>query len=306
MNFTSADYFTMLAQERSFTRAAGKLHVTQQTLSAHIANLERELGCQLVVRDTPLKLTYAGEVLLRYATGLQATRDAMVREFGDIAHNHTGVLRVGIAPTRGRAVLPEAICAFHRSYPNIRIDVVEGTNETLHAALAESAIDIAVALFPTAPPGAALVDFYQEEVALLVRKSCLRAALGSSAAACEEALRNGDFRALARIPLLLATEGDITNQVAHRLIERARVGAPIVRATSGNVETLLALCLRGEGACFCPKNLLPVALQPRQLASLVQFDLGREGSYQIRFAYQAKTYQWSAIDAFIRCARESA
>ena len=44
MNFSSMDYFVMVARERSFSRAAERLHITQQTLSAHIAKLEQELG----------------------------------------------------------------------------------------------------------------------------------------------------------------------------------------------------------------------------------------------------------------------
>ena len=44
MNFTSLAYFEMLAHERSFTKAAQRLHITQQSLSSHIAKLEKELG----------------------------------------------------------------------------------------------------------------------------------------------------------------------------------------------------------------------------------------------------------------------
>ena len=67
MNFSSLEYFTVLARERNFTRAAEQLHITQQTLSAHIAGLEKELGCPLLLRRTPLELTYAGSTFLRYA-----------------------------------------------------------------------------------------------------------------------------------------------------------------------------------------------------------------------------------------------
>ena len=61
MNFQTMDYFIALAEERSFTKAAERLNVTQQTLSAHIASVERDLGVRLVVRRVPLELTYAGE-----------------------------------------------------------------------------------------------------------------------------------------------------------------------------------------------------------------------------------------------------
>ena len=43
MNLSSMEYFVVLARERNFTRAAEKLHITQQSLSAHIAALEKEL-----------------------------------------------------------------------------------------------------------------------------------------------------------------------------------------------------------------------------------------------------------------------
>ena len=65
MNMQSTEYFIVLARERSFTRAAEALHITQQSLSAHIAALEEEFGTQLVVRRVPLELTYAGRVFLR-------------------------------------------------------------------------------------------------------------------------------------------------------------------------------------------------------------------------------------------------
>ena len=67
MNFLSMKYFLMLAEERSFTKAAERLHITQQTLSAHVAALERETGAKLFVRHVPLELTDSGSVFLRYA-----------------------------------------------------------------------------------------------------------------------------------------------------------------------------------------------------------------------------------------------
>ena len=56
MNFLTMEYFVEVARQRSFTHAAERLHITQQTLSAHIAAVERELGCRLLVRTTPLQM----------------------------------------------------------------------------------------------------------------------------------------------------------------------------------------------------------------------------------------------------------
>ena len=84
MNFLSMDYFLMTAEKRSFTKAADALHITQQTLSTHIANLEQELDCKLFVRHVPLELTYAGEIFWQYAADFQKKYRAMQHEFADL------------------------------------------------------------------------------------------------------------------------------------------------------------------------------------------------------------------------------
>ena len=48
MNLQTMEYFSVLTRERSFTRAAAALHITQQSLSGHIAAVEQELGAQLL------------------------------------------------------------------------------------------------------------------------------------------------------------------------------------------------------------------------------------------------------------------
>ena len=148
MNFSSMEYFTVLAQERNFTRAADRLHITQQSLSSHIASLEKELGCRLLIRHIPLELTYAGEVFLRYAESICHTQTDMLREFNDISQNQKGVLRIGAASSRGRAVLPPAILRFQQQYPNIRVDLTEGANDFLCQMLRQGDLDLAIADFP--------------------------------------------------------------------------------------------------------------------------------------------------------------
>ncbi len=92
MNFLSMQYFSMVAREKSFTKAAAKLYITQQTLSAHIAAIEKELGCQLIIRRVPLELTYAGQIFLKYAVDIQKKYENMEYEFKDIVQEDKGKL----------------------------------------------------------------------------------------------------------------------------------------------------------------------------------------------------------------------
>ena len=102
MNFQSIQYFLQVARKRSFSQAAEELFITQQTLSASIASLEKELGCKLFVRHIPLELTYGGELFLQYARAFQQNYDRMERDFAEIGAGIRGRLRVGVAVNRGR------------------------------------------------------------------------------------------------------------------------------------------------------------------------------------------------------------
>ena len=147
MNFLSMKYFTTVARERSFTKAAGQLHITQQTLSAHIAAVEHELGCALLIRHVPLELTYAGQVFLRYAADFQKRYSAMEQEFSDISAEEKGILRVGIAYTRGRTIMPELIAEYQKIYPKIEVRLIEATNDVLQQKLLNGEFDMAIANF---------------------------------------------------------------------------------------------------------------------------------------------------------------
>ena len=302
MNFHSLDYFLVLAREKNFTRAAEALHITQQSLSSHIAGLEKELGCTLLVRRTPLELTYAGRKFLHYAESIGQTRQTMEREFCDISENQKGELRVGIGFTRGRAIMPRLIPAFRRQYPNVEIMLRECSNDAIQKALLSGGIDLAIAAYPKVPPSIELADYYTEHTVLCLVDSLL--------VQCQidlDVRRNeiaaGDLHSLRDCPFVLGSAADIGGRIGRELLRASGI-SPISKATSENVETLLALCVQGVGACFCPENLLQTALSPEQLAQLHILPLCPSASYPICFGYLRRSYPWSVLSEFIRIARE--
>ena len=221
MNFSSFDYFLALARERSYTRAADVLRITQQSLSAAIAALERELGCPLVVRRTPLELTYAGRVFLQYAERFHQTRDEMQRTFCDIAENQRGELRVGIAYTRGRAILPGILEAFAGVYPNVCVILTEERNHTLQNLLHEGRVDLAIARFQKPLPGIEVQPFYTEDTVLLVSRQLLQTC-GIDLAAHRTEIERGDLRSLRSCPFVSGSAEDITGSLERGETRRAR------------------------------------------------------------------------------------
>lgn len=303
MNFSSMDYFVVLAQERNFTRAAQRLHITQQSLSSHIASMEKELGSQLLVRRVPLELTYAGEVMLRYATGFQKFHNDMQREFCDISQKQKGILRVGAASTRGQMILPKTIALFQENYPNISVDLTEGSNGELHQKLLKGTVDLAIADFPEALPGIQLTEFYREENVLVIEKGLFAKCFTINAGEYERQLLAGDYSALRKCPFVLGGIEDIDGRVGRDILNRAGIDDPIVTATSHNVGTLLQLSLYGVGACVCPQKIVESVLTPQQLDAVWVFPLGIEVASRIQFGYPVQSYQWSVIERFIACAK---
>src|ERR671923_2307411 len=91
-----------LAERGSFSAAADALDYTQSAVSKQVAALEREVGTQLVVREVrPVRLTAAGEALVRYARGVFERLAAAEAELGAIAALQAGRLRLGTFSSAG-------------------------------------------------------------------------------------------------------------------------------------------------------------------------------------------------------------
>ena len=296
MNFATMDYFIALAEERSFTRAAGRLNVTQQTLSAHIAGVERELGVRLVNRTVPLTLTYAGEEFLTYARRYQAARREFDQEFADIAGDAKGLLAVAIASTRGRQLMPDAIAAFGRTHPHVGIELHEDDNDRLLELLRDGTADMMVGTVPEGTSGLEVRPLRTERVVLFVADSLLEDLHGNDVeTVVAEVERTGNLAPLGNMPYLLGAEGDEPGDLSRAMLWRSGI-RPQACVMAKNGETLLDLAYRGVGACFFPENLAwPVLGRD---TSLRQISLGPEAVIPIQLAWRSSSHVWSVIEAF--------
>lgn len=304
MNWPWIEYFTVLAETGSFTKAAERLHITQQSLSAAVAKLEQELGTELVIRKIPVELTYAGQVFLRYAREFSARNEEMLREFSDILQEHRGVLKVGVGFTRGQITMPGAISLFQRAYPNMTVELVERDNDELHRLVESGDVDLAVASYERVPAGIVLEEYYREEPVLLITKELFRSLYGDEAEEVRRALSAGDYGALARCPLILGLASSTGGHITRSILREAGIDRPLIKASSNNVQTRLRLCLKGSGACLVASDMARASLSPAELDLLEQIPLGAEGAHPIYFAYPEKAHSWSMIREFIRLARE--
>ena len=90
MNFQHLKYFLMVAEELNITRAAERLYISQQSLSNHIGNLERELDVKLFTRSPKLSLTYAGGLLVDTASQILDLHSQYLTKVGLCANDYLG------------------------------------------------------------------------------------------------------------------------------------------------------------------------------------------------------------------------
>src|SRR5215218_2572484 len=112
--------FAAVARQRSFSRAAAELYVSQPAISKHVAALEAELGKQLVIRGRrPLALTPAGEVLADYVLRAESLLATAGRALAAGADAETGTLSLAASGIPGTYLLPLHVAEFHTRHPAV-------------------------------------------------------------------------------------------------------------------------------------------------------------------------------------------
>lgn len=134
--------FHLAATERSFSKAAQILHLTQPAVTQQIKNLETEIGEALFERlGRVLVLTPAGEALLTFAQPLLNLADQAletVRQFT----NERGRLTIGAGSTNTIYRLPNLLQHYHRDCPQVELRIRNGDSELITRLVYENAIDL--------------------------------------------------------------------------------------------------------------------------------------------------------------------
>ena len=144
-------YFVAVADERSFTRAADVLGVSQPTLSKQIRALENSLGTRLLVRDrSGIALTSAGEALLPHAHRILIEAENATRSVHEVASLRRGRVRMGATPSMVEGLLAPVLTTFRAEHPEIDLEVHEAGSRDLTAELSTGRIDLALLIVPLA------------------------------------------------------------------------------------------------------------------------------------------------------------
>lgn len=240
MNLRDLLYVSLLAEHKSFRKAAEAAHVSQPTLSSQIAKLEAELGLQLFERSSrQVALTSAGEAILNEARKINEHVTTIKSIAASYRNPLAGTFRLGIIASLSPYLAPDLLADIRRHAPSLDIILREGLTDELIAALKSHSLDAIVIATETHERGFAARSLFDEDFLLalphdhpLARKAVVTAA----------DIKESD--------LLLLDEGHCLRDQALEVCMTDKVDAR-VKATS--LTTLVRLVERGEGVTLLPK-----------------------------------------------------
>lgn len=236
------EYFVALSQTRHFRRAADRVGVSQPTLSAQLAELERRLGVQLIERArSGIVITPIGEQIL--ARAVEITTHA--RAIRELARSHqgglTGLVRLGLPHTIGPYLLPHLIGPLHRGYPGLRLYVREDFPLALPDGLESGEHDLLITPVPIRNGDFETAPIFREKLLLV-------APVDHPLAKAGEAQRSQ----LKGEPILALAPGhQLRTQVAALCEE---FGADLLTSYEGtSLDTLRQMVGMGLGLTFLPE-----------------------------------------------------
>lgn len=138
-------YFMELAKCLNFTKAAMNLYIAQPALSQQIAELEKQLGVTLFVRNSrSVSLTAAGQILLESCPDILARLENIHKQMLEAQSGVRGCLRIGYLDTF-RNLLPPLLKTFCQQFPDVSVELFSGTLREQKDAVHSGRIDISFA-----------------------------------------------------------------------------------------------------------------------------------------------------------------
>lgn len=272
MNLNHLAILLAIAEEKTITKAADRLMISQPAVSKQIRILERNLGVQLLEREArKIRLTYAGQLLAGYGRrifDLDAEAERAIREIRGLSR---GRLAIGASTTIGTYLLPEVFVQFRKKHPQIETTFEIGSSPAIYRRLCEGALDVA---FTETPPSD------QQLVARTFASEQLVAIAKPGRPIFER--KKVTARTLCKEPFVVRATGSDTKSFVERALSHRGLEINAVMAFD-TTEAIKRAVAAGIGVAIVSHLSISLELKARILATLQVSDLRiRRPLYQVR------------------------
>lgn len=243
-------YFLAVAEEKSFSRAAERLHISQPPLSQQIMKLESELGVRLFARTTrSFELTVAGKALMAEAADLLGRMRMTIDTIRQIDRGEVGRLRVGIVGSAMWGPIPSLLERFQSEFPKVTWTIHELGPDEQFDALRSKQIDVGFWREPRLEDDVLKAAHLHQE--LCFRESVCVAVHKHHALARRDAIELID---IANEPMLTL---HLNQSAEPRYLVQCCINAgfqPTIYQEAAEPQTLLAMVGAGLGVALLPET----------------------------------------------------
>lgn len=296
MYFKAYEYVIILAEEKSFSKAANRLFISQPSLSQYINRIESELDVCLFDRSSiPLTLTYEGELYVETAKKILNMHRQLLNTYDDSKKLEKGRLNIGLTPSKANHPLPLILPVFKNHYPHIDLTVTESSSQDLEEFLEKGLIDISILNLPVSSGNIVSEPLFTEKILLAIpdkNLSCLEA---------KEFVSYEDINRLQNEKFILLHPGQRLRQISNGIFTKAGVKPKILLET-GNIETSVRLASAGAGLAFVPETF---TARDSSFSQAKYLPVGEPPlTWTIGVAFKKDRYVTKAARAFINVTKE--
>lgn len=249
--------FYEIARERSFTRAAEKLFLTQPAISLQIKALEAELGESLLDRNRrQIRLTAAGEVLFEHVRHIFAHLETARNDIAALREELRGRLVIGTSDTNCTYILPSVLSQYRQMYPGVELDIRNRMSPEVANLVAADEVDLGLATLPVRHRD--LV-----EGALFVRREVLVCRPDHALAK----RKNISLEKVVELPLLALERGSTSRQLLDAAFAERDL-RPQIAMELGGIEVMKRFVEIGLGVALVPQVAVEVEVERGTLHAL--------------------------------------
>ena len=272
LNFNQLRVFYHAAKNLNFTAAAGELFITQPAVTFQVKNFEEYCNLKLFKkRGRKIYLTDEGRVLYEYADKIFKYEKEIENVIDEMREFKRGILSLGTTKTYARYFMPLMITTFHQNYPNIKIQLNEGSSLDMIHSLLDFRNEVAVIAKATDHPDVNFSPFSKEEMVVIVAPG--HHFLRKQAVA---------FKDLANEPFIMKEKGSGTRKLVEQLFSNENCTPDILMETS-STEFIKQLVERGEGISFLVRESVAAEIKEKKLAQVTL--KGRRFFLDVSIAY---------------------
>ena len=310
--FVWKKYVYEVYKERSFTKAAQNLYISQPSLSARIKKIEEIIGEPLFDRSTtPLQLTEVGKVYIEAAEEITQIEQRVENYINDLAGLKTGNLAVRASTLFAAYVVPSLITQFNQKFPDVHIQLIEGNTAELEEMLGSNALDFVIDNYHYDSILYNKELYCEENILLAVPKHfAVNEELGMYQLSYKN-IKNKNYLnqkypavplgRFADLPFIMLTQGNDTRTRGDRLCRNVGFKPNIVLEFNQQSTAYMASSTQ-LGATFISDILVS---QLPAFENLVYYKLdGEEAKRKVFFYYKTHKYKTRVMEEFIRMMHE--